>query len=149
MTHPNETKPLPRILVVIADYYKHIAELQINAVNLTLENKAIYEFVHVPGALEIPVVIAAAEKLKPFDGYVALGCVIRGETTHYDTVCNESSRALMDLAIQKNIPIGNGIITVENEQQALARADYYSLNKAGGAAFACMQLITIFKNLKV
>ena len=89
--------------------------------------------VEVPGALEVPTAIAMAERLSNFDGYVALGCVIRGETTHYDTVCNDSSRALTLLGLQ-GVCIGNGILTVENRTQAEVRADPAGQNKGGGAA---------------
>ena len=94
-----------------------------------------------PGALEIPAAIAFAQSGdKHYDGYIALGCVIRGETTHYETVCNESARALMDLSIADNLAIGNGILTVENEDQAWARADYRRKDKGGGAAEAAIAM---------
>ena len=108
----------------------------------------------VPGALEIPAAIRFAVKAqsegklaKPFDGFVALGCVIRGETTHYETVCNESARGLMDLTLQHSLAIGNGILTVENEDQAFARSkssmDDKEANKGGGAAEACLAMIAL------
>lgn len=138
------------LLIVIADFYKHIAKLQIDAVRSVLDDKQIdYKILTVPGALEIPPVIAAAAASNiDYDGYVALGCVIRGETTHYDIVSEESCRALMDLGVCENIAIGNGILTVENEAQALVRADKKQLNKAGQAAEACLALIQIFKDFK-
>jgi 6,7-dimethyl-8-ribityllumazine synthase len=108
----------------------------------------------VPGALEIPAAIRFAVKAqaegklaKRFDGFVALGCVIRGETTHYETVCNESARGLMDLTLQHNLALGNGILTVENEEQAAARTrsgeDDKEANKGGGAAEACLAMIAL------
>lgn len=137
------------ILVVIADFYQSIATLQLEAAKKALrDNQASYKIVSVAGALEIPCVIAAAADTGQFHGYVALGCVIRGETTHYDTVCNESARGLMDLSITRKLAIGNGILTVENEAQALERADLAKLNKAGGAVMACLSVIEIFNMLR-
>ena len=98
--------------------------------------------VEVPGALEVPTAIAMAERQAKFDGYVAVGCVIRGETTHYDTVCNDSSRALSLLGLQ-GVCIGNGILTVENRAQAVVRADPAGQNKGGGAAAAALHLIAL------
>jgi 6,7-dimethyl-8-ribityllumazine synthase len=98
------------------------------------------DLVEVPGALEVPTAIAMAERLAEFDGYVALGCVIRGETTHYDTVCNDSSRAISLLGLQ-GACIGNGILTVENRAQAEVRADPAGQNKGGGAAAAALHLV--------
>ena len=99
----------------------------------------------VPGALEIPAAIAMASELKgdEYDGYVALGCVIRGETTHYEIVSGESARALMDLSVADGIALGNGILTVENEAQAWARARVSDQNKGGGAAVAAMTMAAL------
>jgi 6,7-dimethyl-8-ribityllumazine synthase len=96
----------------------------------------------VPGALEVPTAIAMAERMANFDGYVALGCVIRGETTHYDTVCNDSSRGITLLGLQ-GACIGNGILTVENHDQAAVRADPAGQDKGGGAALAALNLIAL------
>jgi 6,7-dimethyl-8-ribityllumazine synthase len=140
----------PHILVIIADFYKHIADLQLNGAKKALyDNHASFDVITVTGALEIPAIISFAATTQKYDGYVALGCVIRGETTHYDTVCTESSRGLMDLSIQKHLAIGNGILTVENEQQALMRADMTKLDKAGGAVIACLCVIKNFNSLRV
>ena len=98
--------------------------------------------VEVPGALEVPTAIGLAERMAKYDGYVALGCVIRGETTHYDTVCNDSSRAITLLGLQ-GACIGNGILTVENREQALVRAEVAGQNKGGGAAAAALHLIAL------
>ena len=113
-----------KILVIEARYYEGISDALLEGAiaKLKAANAQVVK-VNVPGALEIPHVIAYAEAAGAnYDGYVALGCVIRGETTHYDYVCEESARALMDLAVNKQLCIGNGIITVENEDQAWARA---------------------------
>ena len=96
----------------------------------------------VPGALEVPTAIGIAARMSNFDGYVALGCVIRGETTHYDTVCNDSSHALTMLGLQ-GLCIGNGILTVENHEQAAVRAEAKGQNKGGGAAAAALHLIAL------
>ena len=139
---PEFDRPV-KLLFVVAPYYKDIADhLEAGAVAETLKAGATHEVVHVPGALEIPTAIGIAERLAKFDGYVALGCVIRGETTHYDTVCNDSSRALQLLGLQ-GLCIGNGILTVENHAQAAVRADPAAQNKGGGAAAAALHLIAL------
>jgi len=98
----------------------------------------------VPGAFELPPAIAhAARSVERFDGYVALGCVIRGETSHYDHICAESARALQDLAVRDGLAIGYGILTVENEAQALARAAPGNRDKGGEAVRACLAVIDI------
>ena len=101
-----------------------------------------------PGVLEIPPAIIFAMDTGQYDAFVALGVVIRGETTHYDTVCAESARGLMDIGIQHSLAIGNGIQTVENEAQAWARCDKNDKNKGGGAALAALTLLTIREDLK-
>jgi 6,7-dimethyl-8-ribityllumazine synthase len=137
-----------RFLIVEARFYADIADAQLAGAKSALRAAgASFEHVSVPGALEIPVAIAmAAASQQHFDGYVALGCVIRGETTHYETVCYESARGLMDLAIAENLAIGNGILTVENEAQAWERADTAQKDKGGDAARAALSLATIRKN---
>ena len=129
-------------LIVEARFYEDIADAQAYGAIRALEAAgATYERVSVPGALEVPAAVAFAHSgERHFDGYVALGCVIRGETTHYETVCNESARALMNLSIADNLAIGNGILTVENEDQAWARADHRRKDKGGGAAEAAMAM---------
>ena len=139
----------PHILIVEARFYDDLLDAMLTGAKRTLDKAgASYEIVTVPGALEIPAAIKFAHEAgnagrleRRFSGYVAIGCVIRGETTHYDTVCEESARGLMDLAIQYNLAIGNGIITVENEGQAWARAKPEELDKGGGAATACLAMI--------
>ena len=132
-------------LIVEAPFYADIAEAQLAGAKAALDaSGASFENVSVPGALEIPVAIAmAAASQQQFDGYVALGCVIRGETSHYETVCAESARGLMDLALAENLAIGNGILTVENEAQAWERADAAQKDKGGDAARAALALATL------
>lgn len=148
-TETHYTLPLPsfdkpvKLLVVVAPYYKDIADnLVAGAKAVSAACGAEVEVVEVPGALEVPSAIAMAERLAEYDGYVALGCVIRGETTHYDTVCNDSSRAISLLGLQ-GACIGNGILTVENRAQAEVRADPAGQNKGGGAAAAALHLIAL------
>ena len=143
------TLPLPvfekpvKLLVVVAPYYKDIAENLVAGARAVGEAcGATVEVIEVPGALEVPTAIAMAERLAQYDGYVALGCVIRGETTHYDTVCNDSSRAISLLGLQ-GACIGNGILTVENRAQAEVRADPGGQNKGGGAAAAALHLVAL------
>ena len=138
-------------LIVEARFYGEIADAQLAGAKSVLSAAgASFEHVSVPGALEIPVAIAmAAASQQHFDGYVALGCVIRGETTHYETVCSESARGLMDLAIAENLAIGNGILTVENDAQAWERADAAQKDKGGDAARAALALATLRKRFGV
>lgn len=132
-----------KLLIVVSPYYKDIAD-NMNA-GAIAEIEAVggaYDIAEVPGALEIPTCIGISDRGSNFDGYVALGCVIRGETTHYDTVCNDSSRAIQLLGLQ-GLCIGNGILTVENRRQAEVRADPADQNKGGGAAAAALHLIAL------
>jgi len=132
-----------KILIVVAPYYRDIADGLIAGAKAEIEAAgASWDLVEVPGALEIPPAIGMADRQSNFDGYVGLGCVIRGETTHYDTVCNDSSRGLMLLGLQ-GLAIGNGILTVENRDQALVRANPEDQNKGGGAAAAALQLVAL------
>ena len=142
MPLPTFDKPV-KLLIVASPYYKDISDHQIAGAKAEIEKAgATCEVVNVPGALEIPTAIGIAERMSNFDGYVALGCVIRGETTHYDTVCNDSSRAIQLLGLQ-GLCIGNGILTVENYEQAAVRADPAQMNKGGGAAAAALHLIAL------
>jgi 6,7-dimethyl-8-ribityllumazine synthase len=133
----------PKLLIVISPYYKDIADNLLSGAQAEIEAAGgTHETVQVPGALEISTAIGIAERLGNFDGYVALGCVIRGETTHYETVCNDSSWALQMLGLQ-GLCIGNGILTVETQKQAEVRADTKDQNKGGGAAAAALHLIAL------
>ncbi|OED47010.1 6,7-dimethyl-8-ribityllumazine synthase [Rhodobacteraceae bacterium (ex Bugula neritina AB1)] len=135
-------KPV-KLLIVVSPYYKDIADNLVAGAAAEIEAAgATYELIQVPGALEIPTAIAIADRTSNFDGYVALGCVIRGETTHYETVCNDSSRAIQLMGLQ-GLCIGNGILTVENRKQAEVRADTADQNKGGGAAAAALHLIAL------
>lgn len=139
---PTFDKPA-RVAIVIAPYYTSISQAQIAAATAVLERAGVaHETIEVPGSLEVPTAIGIAHRMSNFDGFVALGCVIRGATSHYDVVVNESSRALTMLGLQ-GICIGNGIITVENREQAEERADGARLNTAGGAAEAALHLIAL------
>jgi len=132
-----------RLLIVVAPYYRDIADQLVQGARSAIEAAgATHDLVEVPGALEIPTAIRLASGRGDFDGFVALGCVIRGETTHYDTVCNDSSRALSLLGLE-GLCIGNGILTVENRRQAEVRAEAAGQNKGGGAAEAAMHLIRL------
>ncbi len=143
-TLPSPRFDLPtRLLIVVAPYYKDIADQLISGACSAIESaRATHEIVEVPGALEIPPAIRLASRSGRYDGFVGLGCVIRGETTHYETVCNDSSRGLMLLGLE-GLCIGNGILTVENREQARVRADAGGQNKGGGAAEAAMHLIAL------
>ena len=139
---PAFDKPV-KVLIVVAPYYKDIADNMIAGAVATLDEAgATHEIVEVPGALEVPTAIRIAYRQANFDGFVAIGCVIRGETTHYDTVCNDSSRAIQLLGLE-GACIGNGILTVENRKQAEVRADPTDQNKGGGAAAAALHLIAL------
>ena len=137
-----------RILIVNSPYYEKIStELEQgarDALEAAGEDCAI-ETIIVPGAFEVPGAIAMAADSARYDGYIALGCVIRGETTHYDYVCGESARGLMWLATERRLAIGFGILTVENEQQAWARADRQQKNKGRDAAIACLEMLKLRK----
>ena len=138
----------PHILIVESRYYEHIADHLLSGAKAALDAAgATYELVTVPGALEAPAAGFALSGADgggtEFDGYVALGCVIRGETFHFDIVAGESARALMSLAVDEGIAIGNGILTVENEEQALVRADPARKNKGGEAANAALRMIAL------
>jgi 6,7-dimethyl-8-ribityllumazine synthase len=142
-----------RVLIIEARFYEHISdELAAGAIAALQEAGAGFDRVSVPGALEIPQALAqaaAAGRIPRngsdvgWDGAVVLGCVIRGETAHYDIVCNNANHWLMEVAIRHTIPVGNGILTVENEAQALARARGSSEGKGGDAARACLRLIEL------
>jgi 6,7-dimethyl-8-ribityllumazine synthase len=142
-----------RILVVEARYYDDIADMLLRGARRVLRDaQAVFDIVTVPGALEIPGAIiialdAAASAERPYDGVVALGCVIRGETSHYDIVAGESARGLMDISLSLSMPVGNGILTVDTDAQARARARPAGEDKGGGAARAVLTLVRLKRNL--
>ena len=141
--------PAPRVLIVVAAFYRSIAEQQIAGARAMLDRAgAWHELVEVPGALEVPTAIRLAATGGGWDGFVALGCVIRGETTHYETVCAESARGLTLLGVEQAMCIGNGILTVENTAQAEARADPAGMDKGGGAAAAAVHLIALARRFR-
>jgi 6,7-dimethyl-8-ribityllumazine synthase len=139
----------PHILIVEARFYEDIADELVKGAMGVLEKTGVtFDRLAVPGAFEIPAAIRMAIRAMHFhphrrryDGYVALGCVIRGETTHYDYVCQESARGLQDLALEFTLALGYGILTVENESQAWERARVDRKNKGGDAARACLAMI--------
>ncbi|WP_397543279.1 6,7-dimethyl-8-ribityllumazine synthase [Roseovarius salis] len=132
-----------KVLLVVAPFYRDIADMLIRGATAEIEAAGgTHETVEVPGALEIPAAIGMADRLTEYDAHVALGCVIRGATTHYETVCNDSSRGLTLLGLQGTL-VGNGILTVENREQALERADPERMNKGGGAAAAALHLVAL------
>ncbi|MBC2859332.1 6,7-dimethyl-8-ribityllumazine synthase [Stappia sp. 28M-7] len=139
----------PRILIIDARFYDDIADALVAGAMEVLEGQgADVTRVSVPGVLEIPAALAMAlaameAGTADYDGFVLLGCVIRGETSHYDIVANESARAVMELTIDAALPLGNGILTVENGEQAWARADPAKKNKGGAAAQAALDMIAI------
>jgi 6,7-dimethyl-8-ribityllumazine synthase len=142
-----------RLLIVEARFYESIAtQLLAGALRAIDAAEARVDVITVPGALEIPIAMAmaldaAAAQQRPYDGAVALGCVIRGETYHFEIVAGESARALMALAVARKLPLGNGILTVENEPQAMVRADIAGADKGGDAARAALTLVHLKRRL--
>ncbi|WP_439532531.1 6,7-dimethyl-8-ribityllumazine synthase [Polymorphobacter sp.] len=138
---------MTHILIVEARFYTEIADAQLEgAVAVLKAAGASHERISVPGALEIPAAISLAHETERFDGYVALGCVIRGETYHFEVVAGESARGLMALSLD-GMAIGNGILTVENEAQAWARARRSEKDKGGEAATAALAMIALRETL--
>jgi 6,7-dimethyl-8-ribityllumazine synthase len=132
----------PKILIVEARFYPEISDALLKGATLVLENaRAKIDRVSVPGALEIPPVIRFAKD--EYQGFIALGCVLRGDTYHFEVVANESARGLMELAIRKSLAIGNGILTCETWDQAMARANGTHEDKGGDAAKACLALVAL------
>jgi 6,7-dimethyl-8-ribityllumazine synthase len=154
-TAKTSAPPLPgaRVLVVEARFYDDLADELLRGARGALEAAEVaVDVVTVPGALEIPAAIAIAldraeQAGAPYDAAVALGCVIRGETGHYDIVAGESARALMDLSIARRLPLGNGILTVENDEQAWARALVSEMNKGAGAAEAALCVLRLKRGI--
>ena len=139
--------PKPSVLIVAAPFYRAIADDLISGARAVLEEAgAQHDTIEVPGALEIPTAIRLAQK--HYDGFVALGCVVRGETTHYETVCNDSSRGLTLLGLD-GLAIGNGILTCENMEQARVRAAPSEMDKGGGAAAAALHLVALTRRFRL
>ena len=136
-----------KVLIIVSKYYKNISENLLKSATIFLKDKFIsYDIIQVPGALEIPQALNLQVNLNKnkeflYEGYIALGCVIKGETYHFEIVSNETNRCLMNIALEQSFPLGNGIITAYNYDQALKR----SLSKGGEAASACFELIKIKK----
>jgi 6,7-dimethyl-8-ribityllumazine synthase len=143
-----------RILIVEARFYDDIADALLAGATCALNAVgAKYDRLTVPGALEIPAAIAIAvdaanDKTQPYDGVVALGCVIRGDTLHFEIVSQESARALMDLAVARALPLGNGILTVDTEAQAWARARLEEGDKGGDAARAALAMVRLKRSVE-
>lgn len=138
-----------KVLIVVSPYYQEISALLLKGAQETLSGEgAEYEVIEAFGALEIPVMIKLAYESGRYHGYIALGCVLRGETSHYDIVCNESAAGLSRLALDHGLAIGNGILTCETEEQALERAHPDQLNKGRDAALAVLGVIAAQKRFK-
>lgn len=147
---------MTKVLIVEARYYADISDALLKSASAVLKAANVdFNVITVPGALEIPGAIAMANAAghaagQAYDAYVALGCVIRGETTHYEIVSNESARGLMELAVHQRIAIGNGILTVENEDQALARTNSDRVeDKGANAAKAALAMLALRQQLGV
>ena len=139
----------PHILIIEARFYNDLADMLLQGAIKALEDAgATYDVMSVPGALEIPAVVKMAAETDKFDAYVALGCVIRGETYHFEIVANESARGLTWLSIDPGLLIGNGILTCENEAQAAERADPARGDKGGDAVKAALTLLDVRGKLK-
>lgn len=144
----------PHVMIVEARFYEDVGDALVEGALKALDEKgATYERFTVPGAFEIPAAVKFAVRSmdfytarQRFDGYIALGCVIRGETTHYDYVCQESARALQDLAVEHTLALGYGILTVEDHEQAMARASADDKDRGGHAARACLAMIELKRN---
>jgi 6,7-dimethyl-8-ribityllumazine synthase len=147
----------PHIMIALSRYYEEVAEqLLAGALAVLEEAGASYELYEVPGAFEIPAAMATAMRSpefsggrRRFDGYIALGCVIRGETTHYDYVCGECARGLQDLAVRHCLALGFGVLTTENMDQAMARADVNRGNKGADAANACLRMVEFKRQFRM
>lgn len=135
-----------KILIIEARFYNHIGDMLLNgAKDYLAEQGCDVDVVSLPGALEIPSALSFAAQSGEYDGFVVLGCVIRGETGHYDVVVNESARGVYSVALAHDLAVGNGILTVESEAQAIVRADPAQKNKGRDAAEAALKLIEVKK----
>jgi 6,7-dimethyl-8-ribityllumazine synthase len=143
---PTAVRQVPKlkgkVLILEARFHENITDMLVKGATAVLEQSGIkFERLSVPGSFEIPGAIKFA--LNMYDGFVALGCVIRGETSHFEYVCAESARGLMALAIEHNVAIGFGVLTCDTEEQAVHRADPKQLDKGGDAALACLRMIEL------
>ncbi len=161
MAEPSRPRPVTiesvapaHLLVAEARFYDAIGKALLDGAVAALEAAgATHDLISLPGALELPIAVslcldAAASRRRPYDAVVALGCVIRGETYHFEIVSNESNRALMDLAVGRKLPFGNGILTVENDAQAMERADPSGGDKGGDAARAALALLSLKRKVE-
>jgi len=129
-----------KILIVSANYYKEISkDLELGATNTLKENHYEYEIINAPGCFEIPYLIK--KNINNFRGFISLGCIINGDTYHFKVIANETSRKIMDLSVEYNVPIGFGILTCYDLEQAIIRSDINQKNKGQEAALACIQLL--------
>ena len=140
------TRPIPKlkgkVLILEARFHENITDMMVRGAIAVLDQSGVkYERLSVPGSFELPGAIKFAMNM--YDGFVALGCVIRGATSHYEYVCAESARGLMALTMEHNMAIGYGILTCETEAQAIERADPKQLDKGGDAAAACLRMIEL------
>lgn len=149
---------MPHFMIVTSPYYEDISTYLMEGAKAYLDEKRVtYEIFEVPGALEIPLAIkfglmreeSRDSSTRKFDGFIALGCVIRGETSHYDIVCNESARGLSQLSLDYNVPVGNGILTCDEAGQAVVRADPQQKNKGRDAADAAYKLFKIKRDFQI
>lgn len=148
---------MTRVLIVEARFYNHIADGLLKGAKAALEQAGVdYTVITVPGIFEVPATVAyalRAAELVPgadrYDGYVALGCAIRGETDHYHHVCSEAMNGLQQLAVQHCLALGNGLLTVHNEAQALARSEPERKNMGGQAARACLRMMQLKRELSI
>ncbi|MSO93682.1 MAG: 6,7-dimethyl-8-ribityllumazine synthase [Rhodospirillales bacterium] len=141
-------KKAPRVLILESRYYEEVADQLLAGASAVLESGgASIERITVPGVFEIPAALALAVRTRRFDGFVALGCVIRGETDHYDHICRESSRALMSLAVDRGLALGFGVLTCATREQAVERAAVDRKNKGAEAARACLRMIELKRRL--
>ena len=132
-----------KVLIVVADYYKNISSGLINSAKKEIQNFFSIRVIRVPGVFEIPVMIS--KNINKFDGFIALGCVIKGKTPHFDFLCNSTFNAIANLSVNNKAPIGNGILTCKNKNQALIRSDVKKVNKGADAAEALISLFNIIK----
>ncbi len=133
-----------RVLIVEARFYADIADMMFEAAADVLKKSAVaFDRVSVPGSFELAPAIAMAAQTGKYDGYLALGCVIKGETNHFELVCNEAARAIQNLSVERQLPIGFGLITAYNDDQALMRARVDGENYGGRAAAACLRMMEL------